>query len=267
MGIIQASDVPFGGECAGVVTAIGSEITQFQVGDDVIAAQAVGSLRQFVTVPGAFVVHKPADMSLAEAATVPTAFLTAYYGLVHLAALKPGETVLIHSAAGGVGQAAVQIAQSIGAKIFATASPGKWDVLRQMGISHIMNSRTLDFAAELLDRTDHQGIDVVFNSLNGEVIPKNLDVTATNGRVVEIGKIGIWDAEQVHHQRPDITYFPFDLLEVSNTDPSLITTLLTELMSQFEHHTLAPLPKPCSPSNQLQMPFATWPKPDTSAKW
>ncbi|MEM9217871.1 MAG: aminotransferase class I/II-fold pyridoxal phosphate-dependent enzyme [Cyanobacteria bacterium P01_F01_bin.150] len=263
MGIMQSTDVPFGGECAGVITAIGSEVTQFQVGDEVIAAQAVGSLRQFVTVPSAFVVQKPADISFAEAATIPTTFLTAYYGLVHLAKLKPGEKVLIHAAAGGVGQAAVQIAQAIGAEIFATASPGKWHVLQQMDIPHIMNSRTLDFAEEILAITDStinsaidsaidsatgsQGIDVVFNSLNGDAIPKNLDVIAANGRFVEIGKIGIWDAEQIHQQRPDVTYFPFDLLEVSNADPALITTLLTELMDQFQQQTLAPLPKTVFP--------------------
>ena len=247
MGIMRSTDVPFGGECAGIITAIGANVTHVRVGDAVIAAQAVGSLRQFVIVAADFVVPKPAQLSFAEAATIPTTFLTAYYGLIHLAQLKKGDSVLIHAAAGGVGQAAVQIAQWVGADIFATASPGKWAFLRQMGIKHIMNSRTLDFADEIAATTNGRGIDVVFNSLNGEVIPKNLDVLAPQGRFVEIGKIGIWNADELHQHRPDVTYFPFDLLEVSNADPQLIMTLLTELMAQFNLGTLSPLPKTVFP--------------------
>ncbi|MGF1497428.1 MAG: acyltransferase domain-containing protein, partial [Elainellaceae cyanobacterium] len=247
MGFAGASDVPFGGECAGTIVALGEGVTDFQIGESVIAAQAVGSLGQFVTVPAAFVVPKPTFLSPAAAATVPTTFLTAYYGLIELAKLKAGDRVLIHAAAGGVGQAVVQIAQWVGAEVFATASPGKWEYLRSQGITHVMNSRTLDFADEILAKTQGRGVDVVFNSLNGEVIDKNLAVLSPGGRFVEIGKIGIWSAAQAHQVRPDVMYHPFDLLEVSQAQPALIKTMLTRLMDLFQQGDLKPLPKTVFP--------------------
>ena len=247
MGFHSPTEVPFGGECAGVVTAVGTDIRHLQVGDEVIAAQAVGSLRQFVTVPAEFVVAKPEAMSFAEAATVPTTFLTAYYGLVNCAKLKAGDRILIHAAAGGVGQAAVQIAQHLGADVFATASPPKWNFLRSLGIEHVMNSRTLDFADDILKVTEGKGVDIVFNSLNGEFIDKSLDVLAPQGRFVEIGKLGIWDAEAMSQARADIEYFPFDLLEVSTENPLLISQLLSELMTQFAAKKFRPLPKTVFP--------------------
>ena len=247
MGFSSPTEVPFGGECAGVVTAVGEGVQTLKVGDEVVAAQAVGSLRQFVTVPTELVVAKPVSMSFAEAATVPTAFLTAYYGLVNCAGLKAGDRILIHSAAGGVGQAAVQIAQFIGAEVFATASPPKWDCLHSMGIRQVMNSRTLDFAEQILAVTDGSGVDVVFNSLNGEFIDKSVEVLAPQGRFVEIGKLGIWNAEKMRQVRSDIDYFPFDLLEVSTEQPQLITQLLNDLMTKFEAKHLQPLPKTVFP--------------------
>ena len=247
MGFASAREVPFGGECAGIVTAIGEGVDHLQVGDAVIAAQAVGSLQQFVFVNAQFVVLKPEAMSFAEAATVPTTFLTAYYGLVHCAGLKAGDCVLIHSAAGGVGQAAVQIAQSIGAEVFATASPPKWDFLRAMGLSHIANSRTLDFAEEILATTEGKGVDVVFNSLNGEFIDKSLEALASDGRFVEIGKIGIWTEEKMRAYRQDIAYFPFDLLEVSTENPQQIEQMLSTLMTQFKSGRLKALPRTVFP--------------------
>ncbi len=113
MGFADSTEVPFGGECAGVVVAVGKGVTNFQVGDEVIAAQAVGSLSSHVTVNAKFAIAKPEHLNYAEAATIPTTFLTAYYGLHYLAKIKPGDKILIHAAAGGVGQAAVQLAQQL----------------------------------------------------------------------------------------------------------------------------------------------------------
>jgi 8-amino-7-oxononanoate synthase/malonyl CoA-acyl carrier protein transacylase len=242
MGLSDAADIPFGGECAGKVVAIGGGVEGFRIGDEVIAANAIGSMASFATVPAVFVVPKPENLSFAEAATLATAFLTAQYGLHELANLKAGDRVLIHSAAGGVGQAAVQLAHRAGAEVFATASPPKWDLLRSMGIEHPMNSRTLDFADELMGLTEGKGVDIVLNSLNGEYIPKNLSVLAEGGRFVEIGKLGIWDAQQVQEVRPDVSYFPFDLLELSQKQPEFVTTMLRNLMPAFRSGELQPLP-------------------------
>ncbi len=242
MGLSDAADIPFGGECAGKVVAVGEEVEGFQVGNEVVAANAIGSMASFATVPAVFVVPKPENLSFAEAATLATAFLTAQYGLHELAKIKAGDRVLIHSATGGVGQAAVQLAQRVGAEVFATASPPKWEMLRSMGIKHPMNSRTLDFADELMDLTDGKGVDIVLNSLNGEFIPKNLSVLAKGGRFVEIGKLGIWDAQQVQETRPDVSYFPFDLLELSQKQPEFVATMLRNLMPAFRSGELQPLP-------------------------
>lgn len=242
MGLPEATDIPFGGECAGKIVALGEGVEELQVGDEVIAANAIGSLASFVTTPAAFVVQKPATLSFAEAATLSTAFLTAQYALNSLAQIKRGDRVLIHSAAGGVGQAAVQLAQQAGAEIFATASPGKWDLLKGMGITQVFNSRTLDFADKILAQTDGKGVDVVLNSFNGDFIPKNLECLAPQGRFIEIGKIGIWTEAEIHDQRPDVRYVAFDLLELSQAQPDQFTALLQGLMPAFSRQALRPLP-------------------------
>jgi myxalamid-type polyketide synthase MxaB len=242
MGFATASDVPFGGECAGIVTAIGEGVTNFKVGDEVIAAQTEGSLGSHVNVSVKFVIIKPPQLTFTEAATIPTTFLTAYYGLNYLADIKPGDKILIHAAAGGVGQAALQLARQAGAEIYATASSGKWDFLKDCGVKHIMNSRNLDYADEIISLTGGKGVDIVLNSLNGDFIPKNLEILAEGGRFVEIGKVGIWSHQEVAAKRSDVNYYPFDLLEISQENPDLIETLLTQLRQQFVNQQLQPLP-------------------------
>ncbi len=255
MGLSNAADVPFGGECAGRVVAMGEGVEGLQTGDEVIAANAIGSMANFVTVPAQCVISKPEHLSMTEAATLSTAFLTAYYGLHHLANIKEGDRVLIHAAAGGVGQAAVQLAQRAGAQVFATASPAKWAFLHDMGVEHTFNSRTLDFAAEILALTEGQGVDIVLNSLNGDFISKNLEVLAPKGRFIEIGKLGIWEESEIHAQRADVSYFPFDLLEVSLQNPTLFTSMLRDLMQMFELRQLQPLPHQVFPIEEAVSAF------------
>jgi len=241
IGIESEEDVTFGFECAGKVVAIGPDVEGFAVGDDVIAL-SLGSMASHVTVDAKYVVRKPKTMSFEEAATIPLAFLTAHYGLNRLAKMKRGDKVLIHAAAGGVGQAAVALAQSAGAELYATASPGKWDFLRSLGIEHIMNSRTLDFSDQVMSATDGRGVDVVLNALNGEFIPKTLATLAEKGRFVEIGKIDIWTKDQMSAERDDVAYFPFDLGEEEQKGPGLIQSMLDELFENFGSGELSPLP-------------------------
>ncbi|MBF2022481.1 MAG: aminotransferase class I/II-fold pyridoxal phosphate-dependent enzyme, partial [Hydrococcus sp. C42_A2020_068] len=255
MGFADAAEVPFGGECAGKIVAVGEGVEGLQVGDEVIAAQAIGGLSSFVTVDARFVVRKPKELSFEEAATIPTTFLTAYYGLHYLAKIKKGDRVLIHAAAGGVGQAAIQLAQKAGAEVLATASPKKWEFLKSIGVTNVMNSRTLDFAEEVMALTDGQGVDIVLNSLNGEFIAKNLEILAPGGRFVEIGKIGIWDESQVREKRADVAYFPFDLLNVSQDRPSLIASMLEELIQEFHQRSLRPLPHTVFPIEEAASAF------------
>lgn len=211
-GVREAPDQPLGLECAGRVLAVGPGVDHIRVGDEVIAL-ADGTLASHIVVRAKHVARKPERWQLTEAAGLQTVFFTAAYSLLFLAKLKKGDRVLIQSAAGGVGQAALQICQWCGAEVFATASPGKWGQLRELGVKHVMNSRTFEYADEILRLTEGRGVDVVLNSLNEEHIPKSLSALARGGRFVDIGKVGIWSEAQMSAERPDIEYHTFDLGE------------------------------------------------------
>jgi acyl transferase domain-containing protein/NADPH:quinone reductase-like Zn-dependent oxidoreductase/SAM-dependent methyltransferase/acyl carrier protein len=240
----------FGVECAGEVVAIGSAVTHLQIGDAVVAL-ASQSFSQYVTTHGAVVVALPSNLSYESAATIPANFLTADYALRHLARLSAGEKVLIHAAAGGTGLAAVQIAQQIGAEVFATASPGKWQALRALGVQHIFNSRTLDFAEQIQHITAGQGVDVVLNSLSGEFISKSLSVLSSPGRFLEIGKRDIWSSDQVQQTYPQVNYHLIDLRSLAHQQPDLIQAILKDLMTQFAAGKLKPLPRSRFPMSQV----------------
>jgi acyl transferase domain-containing protein/Zn-dependent alcohol dehydrogenase len=179
--------VRLGYECSGRVAATGPGVKDFRRGDDVLAL-GFGCFTRFVTTPAALVRKRPRSVDAVQGATVPMAFLTAYYTLVTMARLARDERVLIHAAAGGVGLAAVKIARWIGAEVIATAgNEEKRAFLRSLGIQHVFDSRSLLFADRVMDCTDRRGVDVVLNSLGGEFIEKSLSILAPYGRFVEIG--------------------------------------------------------------------------------
>ncbi|MGD1921528.1 MAG: MDR/SDR family oxidoreductase, partial [Pleurocapsa sp.] len=150
--------------------------------------------------------------------------------------------ILIHSAAGGTGMAAVQIAQLAGMEIFATASPSKWEFLRALGIKHVMNSRNLDFADEIMQLTGGEGVDIVFNSLSGEYIDRSLSILKDSGHFLEIGKRNIWNRAEVAKVKPDVSYSPIDLFSTAQQQPAVIQSLLTKLIDRFTTEELKPLP-------------------------
>ena len=250
LGYASALDAPLGFECAGRVTEVGEGVEHLAEGDEVLAI-AYGSLASHVTTSSRCVVRKPKSLSMSQAATIPMAFVTASYGLEHLAKLQAGERVLIHAAAGGVGQAAVQVAQAIGAEVFATASPGKWDLLRAQGIRHVMNSRNLQFRDEVLRVTDGQGVDVVLNSLNGEFIPASLSTLRRGGRFVEIGLLGMWDPRQVADEYPDVSYFTLDIDREETLRPGSTRAVLERLLARLEAGSLQPLPHRVFPIQRI----------------
>ena len=168
--------VRVGIECAGIITAVGDDVDDLHVGDAVIAL-AVDGVGSFVTSPACLVAAKPPQLSFEAAAGLPIAYLTAYYSLYEQARLRRGEHVLIHSGAGGVGLAAVQVARWLGATVYATAgTEEKRDHLHALGVEHVFDSRSLAFADEVLATTGGKGVDVVLNSLTGEAIAKGLEV-------------------------------------------------------------------------------------------
>ena len=230
---------PLGAECVGTVAETGEGVESVAAGD-LVFGMVAGSLRSHVTVDANLVTRTPARIDAAAAATIPVAFLTAEYGLNQLAKMRRGDRVLIHAATGGVGLAALQLAQLAGAEVFATAgNDEKRSLLARMGIAHVFDSRTTDFADQILARTGGRGVDVVLNSLAGDFIAASVRALAVNGRFVEIGKTGIWTGEQMRAVRPDAAYYPVYLGEV---DRGLVQQMLRGIVRQVEAGAIAPLP-------------------------
>lgn len=232
---------PLGLECVGEVVAVGPQVDGLQIGD-VVLALAPHSFSQFVTVPARRVVRKPEALSPTAAATLPVAFLTAHYALNVIARLKRGDRVLIHAAAGGVGLAAVQMAQRVGAEVFATASPGKWAHLQRLGVTHLYHSRSYDFVEAIWQDTEDQGVDVVLNALSGDFIHKSASLLRRGGHFVEIGKPDAAQVELVKQIRPDLNYTLLDLMQETERHPERLQTMLSEIVEKAAQGVLQPLP-------------------------
>ncbi|MGY5123584.1 SDR family NAD(P)-dependent oxidoreductase [Streptomyces nigrescens] len=231
---------PMGLEGAGVIVEVGSGVTGLAPGDRVMGTftEAFGPL---AVADHRAIVRIPDGWSFAEAAATPIVFLTAYYALVDLAGVQPGDTVLVNSAAGGVGMAAVQLATHLGAEVYGTASPAKWDALRELGLDddHIASSRTLDFENEFLAATGGRGVDVVLDSLVGEFVDASLRLLPSGGRFIEMGKADVRDADEVAAAYPGVRYRAFDLPEAG---PVRTREMFADLLSLFERGVLRPLP-------------------------
>ena len=242
LGMYPGDAGPLGNECVGTIAALGEGVSGLKVGAEVMVL-AADSFASYVTTDARFVLPMPKTLSIEEAATLPITFLTAHYALHHLAQMKAGERVLIHAAAGGVGLAAIQLAQRAGAEIFATASSAeKHEYLRSLGVKNIFSSRTLDFAEEIMRATNGEGVDVALNSLAGEFIPKSLSLLRSGGRFLEIGKTDVWNEARVHAIMPEIAYHVIYLGEIIHEQPALMRALFEELTRGFETGELRPLP-------------------------
>ena len=244
LGLYPGDPIPLGSECSGVISRVGPGVKGLQEGDAVLAV-APHTFGKYVTTVANLVVPKPSALSFEEGATIPITFLTAYYAMVHLGRLQQGERVLIHAGAGGVGQAAIQIAQMIGAEIFATAgNDEKRAFLKSMGVNHVLDSRTLDFADEIMSITSGAGVDMILNSLAGEFIPRSLAMLKPYGRFLEIGKTDIYQNSQIdlYPFRRNLSYFAIDLDMVLRDKPQLGRELFLELIGHFESGKLKSLP-------------------------
>jgi acyl transferase domain-containing protein/acyl carrier protein len=236
--------VQLGDECAGRIAALGEGVAGFQVGDEVIAI-APACFGAFTTTPASLVVPKPAHLSFEEAATIPVAFLTASYALYHLGRLDRGERVLIHAASGGVGLAAVQLAQRVGAEVYATAgSPEKREFLRSLGVKHVMDSRSLAFADEVMEHTGGEGVDVVLNSLSGKALARSLSTLGAHGRFLEIGKRDIYQNGQLDLQpfQKSLSFSAIDIDRLCRERPAFVGALLREIVQYLAEGALRPLP-------------------------
>ncbi|MBO0879394.1 MAG: SDR family NAD(P)-dependent oxidoreductase, partial [Mycobacterium sp.] len=239
LGMVPGQAPVLGGEGAGVVIEVGAGVTGVGVGDRVMGL--LGAAGSEAVVDQRLVVRVPTGWSFAEAAGVPVVFLTAFYGLADLAAVRPGESVLIHAATGGVGMASVQLARQWGLEVFVTASRGKWDTLRAMGFDadHIGDSRTLEFEEKFLAATGGRGVDVVLNSLAGEFVDASLRLLVSGGRFIEMGKTDIRDPQMIAQAHSGVRYRAFDVTEAG---PARIEQMLAELMRLFDADVLHRLP-------------------------
>lgn len=231
-------------EFSGIVRRMGCKVRHFAVGDAVLGFGPASFANRVITKDTALT-HLPSGISFEAAATIPTVFFTVYYALNHLARLAAGEKILIHGAAGGVGIAAIQFAQWIGAEIHATAgSDAKRDFLRLLGVDYIYDSRTLDYADEVLANTQGKGVDVVLNSLAGEAIRRNFQVLKPFGRFLELGKRDFYENTHIGLRpfRNNISYFGIDADQLMQANPDLTRKLFAEMMALFAQGEFHPLP-------------------------
>ncbi|WUF42376.1 SDR family NAD(P)-dependent oxidoreductase [Streptomyces europaeiscabiei] len=240
LGMYPGDATGIGLEGAGVVTEVGADVTGLAPGDRVMGMFA-GAFGPVAVADARMVARIPKGWSFAEAATVPIVYLTAYYALVDLGGLKPGENVLVHAAAGGVGSAAVQLARHLGAVVHGTASPAKWDALRAAGLddARLASSRDLGFEQRLLDATEGRGFDVVLDSLAREFVDASLRLLPRGGRFLEMGKTDVRDPARVAADHPGVDYRAFDLVEAG---PDRIGEMLAVLVDLFDRGALKPLP-------------------------
>ncbi|MEU2058610.1 SDR family NAD(P)-dependent oxidoreductase [Streptomyces bungoensis] len=232
-------EVP-GREGAGVVLETGPGVTGLAPGDRVLGLFS-GAYGPVAVTDHRLLARVPEDWSFTEAAAAPIVFLSAHHGLVHLADLCPGESVLVHAGTGGVGMAAVQLARHLGAEVFATAAPAKWPTLRAMGLDddHIASSRDTDFEQKFLRVTAGRGMDVVLNSLARELVDASLRLLPRGGRFIEMGKTDLRDPRVVAAEHPGVVYEAFDLRDV---DPEHTAEMLTAVLDLFAQRALRPLP-------------------------
>lgn len=252
-----AAGPTLGLECAGVVTAVGPGVTGVAPGDRVCCL-AGGCYDSEVLAQAPCVFPLPESMTFAEGATIAVAHFTAYYALTHLARLAPGEKVLIHGAAGGVGLAAIQVARLCGAEVFATAgSPAKRQLLASLGVPHVFDSRSLDFADRVREATNGQGVDVVLNSIAGEALAKSLDVLRPLGRFLELGKVDFYANSPLRMRllRHNISFFAIDMDEAVKQRPDVCRAVFLEMLGHFEARELSPLPHVIHPRSAVTEAF------------
>lgn len=238
-------------EFAGVVVAAGPDALGIRAGDRV-CGMARGSLRRYLSVCASQLHLIPDFLSFTDAAALFSAYLTAHYALNHLARLKAGETVLIHSATGGVGLAAINLAHAAGAEIFATAgSEAKRDYARALGIRHVMDSRSLDFADEMLRLTGGRGVDVLLNTLPGPFIEKGLSCLAPYGRFLELGKRDVYadSALGLKALRRNISLHVIDLAAFLHDRPHEARKLTEEILDKLREGTIDRLPSEVFPAS------------------
>ena len=229
-----------GGEFCGRVLEVGSEVSDVAAGDRVVGL-AFGTFASEVVTPVEMVARAPEGVPVTALATIPTAFTSAQLSY-DTSGLRAGERVLIHAGAGGVGLAAIQLAQAAGAEVFATASAPKQAYLRSLGVAHVFDSRRTRFGEQILEATAGEGVDVVLNSLTGEgFIDASLSCLARGGRCVELARVGILTPEEMAAARPDVAYSILELDVLKEHRQAVAGDALRRVMEMLAAGEVTPL--------------------------
>ena len=251
MGLVEDEGM-LGEEFCGRIVEVGSDVTTVAVGHRV-AGFAFGTFGPEVVTREELVALAPPDVAATALATIPSVFVTCVLSY-ELAGLKGGDRVLIHAGAGGVGLAAIQLAQAAGAEVFTTASAPKREYLRSVGVEHVFDSRSTAFGQDILHATGGAGVDVVLNSLTGEgFIEASLACLAHGGRFVELARRDILTEDEMAALRPDVAYSILDLYTLKEQDPAKPGAALANVLARVETGELSPLR------------HTIWPMAETSA--
>ena len=232
-----------GFECSAEVVAVGSEVTDIKPGDRVVSF-TTNCIAFQTTVNRKNVILLPDSINWDFGASL-VVYVTAHYTLLELARIKQGDKVLIHSAAGGVGLAAIEICQAIGATVYATASRlDRQDYLKKRGIEYVYDSKNLEFREEILRDTQGYGVDVVLNSLAGPAIWESLKLVAPFGRFIEIGKMDLLQNTRLGLEPflKNISYFGFDLALISGRYPDLLQKVVTDTITFIQKYKIPMIP-------------------------
>lgn len=243
-------------ECSGRVVRVGKQVKHLQEGDQVVAFTSAGFGNR-VVVPAFGVAKIPEHQELISAATMPVAFLTAYYSLMELGGLKKDQWVVIHGAAGGVGLAALQIVKWAGAKVIATAgSEEKRELLKILGAEHVLNSRSLEFSEQVKQITG-EGAHIVLNSLAGEAMERGIQALRPFGRFLELGKRDYYANTKIGLRpfRKNVSYFGIDLDQLLKHDQEYASSMIKDVFSLVNDGTFTPLPYRVFEGEQVQDAF------------
>lgn len=252
VGLLEAGSDSPGLEGAGVVIAVGPGVDRLAPGDNFVGL-IDGSLSNPINVDARLLVRMPANLSFEDAAGIPVVFLTAYQALKRQARIAPGETVLVHTAAGGLGLAEIQVARALGAKVFATAgNHEKRDYLHAFGVDYVGDSRTANFADEILAKTGGRGVDVILNTLSAEMNRDNLRLLRPgSGRLIDLRNMHYGAQLDYAALQSGMLFSAFDLGIIAASDVSYMAGLLDEVAPLFENGTLRPVPYRSAPVERI----------------
>ncbi|GGA98236.1 type I polyketide synthase [Allosediminivita pacifica] len=255
LGMYPGDAGALGSECAGIVARVGEGVSDLKPGDPVVAL-AGDCFSTHVTVGARFTLPKPEAITFADAVTIPNTYLTAALCYETAGGLRPGQRVLVHAAAGGVGLAALRLAVRAGAEVIATAgSQAKRDFVLREGASHAFDSRSDSFGDAVMEITGGEGVYMVINALSGEMIHAGMRVTRPGGAFLEIGKNNIWTPAEAAERAPHVRYAVVDLGEQILADPAAVRRSFESILADVEADRLAPLPVQAFPLGDAREAF------------